>query len=78
MMSAPLLVKQDGKERLWTVYQFAQLPSPGDRINITATNGRVQCLRVSHILHEPLAEGERLTPDSHTASVHAEWIEEFW
>lgn len=78
MIIAPLFVTKDGKQSLWGSYRFVQLPSPGDRINITAHNGRVQRLRVLYVAHEPIAESAAVPTDHELAFVHAEWIDEFW
>ena len=78
MISAPLMVQKDGDERLWGVYAFAQLPSPGDRINVLGANERVQRLAVAYVQHEPLHETLTGQPDRHSAWVHAEFIDEFF
>jgi hypothetical protein len=75
---APLFVVQNGDERNWGSFRFDQLPSQGDKINITDHRGRVQRLNVLHITHEPLREDQPSDPERVTSWVHAEWIDEFY
>lgn len=76
-VSAPLMVRKNGDERLWGVFAFVQLPAPGDRIRITE-NGRIQRLEVDFVAHEPLRAGEPEPPDRHSAWVWATWVDEYW
>jgi len=78
MIAAPLMVHRDGEKKLWGVFQFDALPSPGDRIDITAHDGRVQQLTVTYVAHQPLHEKAPQQPDHHTSWVHAEWVSEFY
>lgn len=64
MIAAPLMVVRDSTESLWGTFEFAQLPAPGDRINIEGANGRVQRLTVSYIhtnLYERVSRPEPIT-----------------
>ncbi|KAA1053072.1 hypothetical protein FH063_002991 [Azospirillum argentinense] len=78
MISIPLMVHRDGSNKLWGRYRFIDLPSPGDRVNITDDRGRVQKLRVMHVAHEPLRDDVADPSDRDLAWVHAEWLEEFY
>ena len=80
MILAPLFVHEaaGGGRRNWGVYRFAQLPAPGDRIDIMRDDGRVQCLTVMYVKHEPLREGQIEEDERYSAYVHAEWVGEFY
>jgi hypothetical protein len=75
---APLLVFRDGEQRNWGQFRFDQLPSPGDRINITDHQERVQRIKVLHVAHEPLRQDQPDDPEKITSWIHAEWIDEFY
>jgi hypothetical protein len=77
MITAPLFVYKNGSQKLWGSFRFAQLPAPGDRINITDYLGRVQRLSVMYVAHEPQAADGAVSGDHELAWVHAEWIDEF-
>ena len=60
------------------VFEFVQLPSPGDDFNIQHYNGRVGRYRVLRVAHEPLRVGETCDPKRSSAYVYVAFIDEFW
>ena len=78
MIAAPLFVAKEGDTKNWGTFKFDQLPSPGDRINVTDSRGRVQRLQVTYVAHEPLSEEQQSEADRYSSFVHAEWLDEFY
>ena len=59
------------------VFEFEQLPAPGDFFNIARPSGAVEEYRVIGVAHEPNREGERLKSDQYRAFVYVTFINLF-
>ena len=67
------------------MFQFLQLPAPGDRFTIPRDGwvagkeqGPAVCYRVQYVNHEPMPEGQRAPPGQCAAFVHVEFMGEYW
>lgn len=80
-IAAPVYEREEnaeGNKRNLGVYEFEQLPVPGDGFNIPHANGRVGRYRVLRLVHEPLMQGAPSIPDRYSAFVYVALIDEFW